>query len=171
MTTDTSGVTPLKEILSMIDLGPTSSVQMAYAKLMLAQSMICKNSAEQKMDQIEQIQEEQSKVAEFLSQARVLQEEAETDKKGTVMPDDMAKFFTDNKLAYDTTNKDYAHDKDQWNVAIQSLTNYQESISNQTQTLMVYLQDFISQYNSYLQGANSAVQEASNVLTSIATGR
>ena len=36
---------------------------------------------------------------------------------------------------------------------------------------MVYLQDFISQYNSYLQGASSAVNNASQVLTAIATGR
>ena len=49
--------------------------------------------------------------------------------------------------------------------------NYQESLGTKTQTQMVFLQDFISQYNSYLQGANSAIQESSDVLTAIATGR
>ncbi len=36
---------------------------------------------------------------------------------------------------------------------------------------MVYLQDFISQNNSYLQGANSAISNASQVLTSVARGQ
>ena len=36
---------------------------------------------------------------------------------------------------------------------------------------MVYLQDFIGQYNSYLQGANSAISTANQTLTAIATGR
>lgn len=51
---------------------------------------------------------------------------------------------------------------------ILSPTNYQEQIGSKTQTLMVYLQDFIGQYNSFLQGANTAISNANQVLTSIA---
>ena len=36
---------------------------------------------------------------------------------------------------------------------------------------MVYLQDFMGQYNSYLQGANSAISQATQTLTTLATGR
>ena len=170
-TVNTSGTTPLSEILSQIDLGPTDSIQFQFAKLQLAQAQICKNSARDYMEQIENIQKEQSEVAKMISDARKLQEQAKNEKKCTTMPDDMVKFFEDRGLSYDTKGNDKSHDSDQWTYNIESLTNYQESISNQTQTLMVYLQDFISQYNSYLQGANSAISNASQVLTAVATGR
>ena len=49
--------------------------------------------------------------------------------------------------------------------------NYQEQIGSKTQTLMVYLQDFIGQYNSFLQGANTAISNANQVLTNIARGQ
>ena len=54
---------------------------------------------------------------------------------------------------------------------LKSLTNYQEQIGNKTQTLMVYLQDFIGQYNSYLQGANTQISNANQTLTSLARGQ
>ena len=169
--TNTSGTTSLSEVLNDINLGPTDSIQFMFAKLQLAQSQICKNSAETYMKQIEDIQQEQSEVAEMISQARKLQNEAKTNDKCTEMPQQMADWMTARGLSYDTTGDDLAHSYDEWTYNIESLTNYQESISNKTQTLMVYLQDFISQYNSYLQGASSAVSDASQVLTAIATGR
>ena len=169
--TNTSGTTSLSEVLNDINLGPTDSIQFMFAKLQLAQSQICKNSAETYMKQIEDIQQEQSEVAEMISQARKLQNEAKTNDKCTEMPQQMADWMTARGLSYDTTGDDLAHSYDEWTYNIESLTNYQESISNKTQTLMVYLQDFISQYNSYLQGASSAVSNASQVLTAVATGR
>ena len=107
----------------------------------------------------------------MISEARKLQNEAKTNDKCTEMPQQMADWMTARGLSYDTTGDDLAHSYDEWTYNIESLTNYQESISNKTQTLMVYLQDFISQYNSYLQGASSAVSNASQVLTAVATGR
>ena len=169
--TNTSGTTSLSEVLNDINLGPTDSIQFMFAKLQLAQSQICKNSATEYMKQIEDIQNEQSEVSEMISEARKLQNEAKTNDKCTEMPQQMADWMTARGLSYDTTGDDLAHSYDEWTYNIESLTNYQESISNKTQTLMVYLQDFISQYNSYLQGASSAVSNASQVLTAIATGR
>ena len=168
---NTSGTTSLSEVLNDINLGPTDSIQFMFAKLQLAQSQICKNSAETYMKQIEDIQQEQSEVAEMISRARQLQNEAKTSGKTTTMPDDMVQYFKDHDLSYETAGNDNNHTSDEWTYNIESLTNYQESISNKTQTLMVYLQDFISQYNSYLQGASSAINNASQVLTAVATGR
>ena len=172
MTTNTSGVngnSALTEILNSIDLGPTDSIQFSFAKLQMAQAQICKNKANDYMKQIEDVQAEQKEVAAMISRARQLQTDAGT---GTsTMPADMKKFFTDHGLAWDKTDNDDKHNKDEWTFNIQSLTNYQESVSNQTQTLMVYLQDFISQYNSYTQGATSMIDKGAQVLTSVATGR
>ena len=175
---NTSGTTALSEVLKDINLGPTDSVQFMFAKLQLAQSQICKNSAESYMKQIESIQQEQAEVAEMISQARKLQNDCTSktgncpwDKSASMMPKEMADWMTARGLSYDTNGGDLANNYDEWTYNIESLTNYQESISNKTQTLMVYLQDFISQYNSYLQGASSAINEASQVLTAVATGR
>lgn len=161
----------LSEILADIDLGPTGSIQFAFAKLQLAQAQTCKYQAERYMEQIEKIQKEQSDVADMISKARDLQSKAKSGNTTTQMPADMVEFFKDRGLTIDDTGKDDWHNNDEWSVNIQSLTNYQETISNKTQTLMVYLQDFISQYNSYLQGANTAISNSTQVLTSIARGQ
>ena len=52
--TNTSGQVSVSEILNDMDLGPTDSIQFAFAKLQLAQSMICKNNAEAFLKQIEE---------------------------------------------------------------------------------------------------------------------
>ena len=161
----------ISEIILQTDLGPTSSIQLKFAALQLAQAMLSKDAANDYMSQIEKIQDEQKKSAEMISRARALQQEAKNSDKATTMPDDMVQFFKDRGLSWDTKGDDYKHTKDEWDYNIQSLTNYQESISNKTQTLMVYLQDFIGQYNSYTQGASSQVSQAMQTLQAIATAR
>ena len=166
-----SNDTSLSAILDTIDLGPTGSVQMMFAKLQLAQSEICKSQAEDYMNQIEQIQEEQEECAKMIEQARELQNEAKTSGKCTEMPAEMVTYFNERGLSFDTDGNDNAHSADQWDYNLKSLTNYQEQIGNKTQTLMVYLQDFIGQYNSYLQGANTQIANANQTLTNLARGQ
>ena len=161
----------LTEIMQSIDLGPTGSVQMMFAKLQLAQSQICKNQAEGYMKQIEDIQTEQKKCAEMIAQARELQNKAKDSGSATTMSTEMVNYFKEHGLSWETTGSDYKHDKDEWDYNLKSLTNYQEQIGNKTQTLMVYLQDFIGQYNSYLQGANTQIANANQTLTNLARGQ
>ena len=167
----------LTEIMSNIDLGPTTSVQMMFAKLQLAQSQLCKNQAESYMKQIEDIQGEQKKCAEMIAKARELQNAAKNgtgdcswDKKASMMPQEMADYFKKHGLNYDTKGNDLANNADEWDYNLKSLTNYQEQIGNSVQTKMVYLQDFIGQYNSYLQGANTQIATANQTLTNLARG-
>ena len=75
-----TGKSSLSEILDTIDLGPTGSVQMMFAKLQLAQSEICKNQAESYMKQIEDIQEEQELCAKMIEEARNCQQMGEDGK-------------------------------------------------------------------------------------------
>ena len=185
-TTNDVGQSQLREILASIDLGPTGGIQFTFAKLMLAQAMICKASAEDYMKQIESIQEEQTKCAELIDQARDCQSRGvdgegvgkksisgtkTTGKDCYPMSQELVDFMQDRGLSFPNEDKDFILGEEEWNYALESLNKYQENIGNKTQTLMVYLQDFMSQYNSNLQGANSAIQNASQVLTSIATGR
>ena len=167
----------LSQIMDSIDLGPTQSIQFQFAKLQMAQSQICKSQAEDYMNQIEAIQEEQELCAKMIEEARKLQNEASSqdatgkDKKTTEMSKEMKDFFDARGLSYDTDGNDNLHYQEQWDYNLKSLTNYQEQIGNQTQTLMIYLQDFIGQYNSYQEGAMSAISSATQTLRSIARGQ
>ncbi|WP_446424026.1 hypothetical protein [Mailhella sp.] len=171
MSDPVSGATSLSQIMADIDLGPTGSVQFMFAKLQLAQSEICKNQAESYMKQIEEIQAEQKECAEMIAKARELQNEAKSDDKCTYMPPEMVAYFEKHGLSTERTGDDDWHNADEWDYNLKSLTNYQEQIGTKTQTLMVYLQDFIGQYNSYLQGANTQIANANQTLTSIARGQ
>lgn len=126
----------ISALLADINLGPTSSVQLAFAKIQLAQSMICKSNAESYMKQIEEVQKDQSEVAEMISQARNLKQKA--GKGNSEMPAEMVKYFKEHNLAVGSTDDNW-NNSSEWDINIESLTNYQESISNKTQTLMVYL--------------------------------
>ena len=53
---------------------------------------------------------------------------------------------------------------------IASLSAQQEEISSSIQEKMVVLQDYMGQYNAYLQGANSEVSKAAETLKSVARG-
>ncbi|MCR4666876.1 MAG: hypothetical protein K5657_06240 [Desulfovibrio sp.] len=46
-----------------------------------------------------------------------------------------------------------------------------DTLGADIQTKMVQLQDFMGQYNSYIQGANAAVAQSNQVLTSLAKGQ
>ncbi len=143
-----------------IDLGPNGSVQIMFAKLQLMMSAQCKTQAENYMHEVESIQSEQKKTAEMVALARMYKD------KGMDMPPELRKFMDDRKLPIKG-----GRDQRDWDFNIKSLTNYQETVGNKTQTLMVYLQDFIGQYNSYLQGASSSINDAKNVLSAIARGQ
>ena len=158
---NTGGTTALSELLKDIDLDSADSIQFMFAKLQLAQAQLCKDSANSYMQQIEGLQAEQTLTADTLEKMRQLQAEGATE-----MPEDMVIFMRDRGLAY------YEPDSDiYWNYNIESVTTYQDSLTSQTQSLMIYLQDFISQYNSYLQGASDAVNSASETLTALAAAQ
>ena len=54
---------------------------------------------------------------------------------------------------------------------IAQLQTRMDTVGADIQTKMVQLQDFMGQYNSYMQGANSAISQSNQVLTSLARGQ
>ena len=54
---------------------------------------------------------------------------------------------------------------------ISNLESSQEELGSDIQQKMVFVQDYMGQYNSYMQGASSAISEYSNVLSTIARGQ
>lgn len=171
--TSTSGSDDTKMIKSAEEPSGTTSassnsLQYLLAQLELAQSERCKEKAEDYMEEIEKIQSEQKAVADMISRARQLQNQADVDGKNVEMPEDMVKFFEERDLAIDKDGNDNKHNKDEWTYNIESLTNYQQTISNKTQIQMVNLEDMVSQYNSFLSGASSDTKEASQIMQNLA---
>ena len=158
---DTSGTTSMSEVFNDIDFNSDNSMQLMFAKLQLAQAQLCKDSANSCMQQLQGLQEEQTLTADTLEKMRQLQAEGATE-----MPEDMLSFMRDRGLPY-CEPKDF----DCWAYNIESLTVYQDGLASQTQSLMVNLQDFIGQYNSYLQGASSSVNSAADTLAAIAASK
>ena len=95
--------------------------------------------AQQRVEQIQQDQQEHTRAAEILVQLRQLQSAGGT----AALPEDVAAFLDQRQLAYGTAAApDYT-------LAIRNLEDYQENLSSSVQDQMVYIQDFIGQYNQY----------------------
>lgn len=153
--------------LSTVDLGPSASIQFLFQKLQLEIAQTVSNKAKEYLEQIENTQKEQATVAYMINACRELQHKANESGTYTKMPDDIRMFMDTNNLQYDKTGNDFLMTAAEWDVALKSLTDYQETIGNDTQTYMVYLQDFIGQYNSYLQGVNAGLTASNETLASL----
>jgi hypothetical protein len=128
-----------------------------------------KEKALEYMDQITASQQEAKLCAQMIAKAREIQ--SGTGDTSTEMPADMVNFFNSRGISFDQTCNDNFHNKTEWDYNIQSLQNYQETIGTETQQKMVFVQDFMGQYNSYLTGSNSAIQQSNQTLQSIARGQ
>ena len=157
--------------MNSIDMGPTKSPQFLLAQLQITLSEQAKQGALDYIDKIQAQQDEQAEVAEFIRQARELQEQADAGDKTTTMPAEMKAFMQEHGLTWDQAGNDDEHYADEWDVAIQSLQNYQETLGTSIQTDMVFVNDYMGQYESYLQGASSTISSATQMLTNIARGQ
>ena len=170
-------------------LGPTSSLQLMFAKLQLELAETAKTQAMDKMDAIAEAQDEQKLVSKLLNEARQAKADAkdiaagtqsetysngkteQNTKNCTLMSKEMVDYMDKHGLAYDKTGKDYNHSADEWDVAITALEGRLEELGTNTQQEMVYIQDYMGQYNSYLQGANTQISNSNQTLTSLARGQ
>ncbi len=153
------------------ELGPYSSLQEILAKLQLELAETAKQQAENMLKQIEELNDKQKQVAAFIAKARECQNKAKNDDRATEMPADMADFMKANGLSYDTTGNDLLMNSDEWDYNLKSLTNYQEQLGGKMQRLMVSAQDFMGQYNAYLQEANSAISNSNQMPIELARGQ
>ena len=182
------------------ELGPTTSLQLMFAKLQLELAETAKSQAMDKMDAIAKAQDEQKLVSKLLNEARQAKADAKNgnssditttyytyDKDGKVtgsytetapkgkdynpMSNEMVKYMDEHGLAYDKTGDDHMHTEEEWDVAITALEGRLEELGTNTQQEMVYIQDYMGQYNSYLQGANTQISNSNQTLTSLARGQ
>lgn len=159
------------QIMSNTNLEQSQNLQLMYAKLQLAQAELTKQQAMDKMDQITEAQEEQRQVGAFLNTAKQCQLDAVNTQEATEMPADMAEYMDANALSYDTTGDDLLMTAEEWDVAITSLESHLEKLGLETQQQMICLQDYMGQYNSYLQNTNTQISNANQALSNLARGQ
>jgi hypothetical protein len=175
------------------------SIQMQFAALQMVLAQSNKEKAQAYIDDITASQQKSKDIADMISKARELQSQAKSADDASIMPPEMLNFFKDNGLSYEgelkeevtlmgggggegfnnilkgvpgsTVTTSYEVTQEQWDYNIKSLQNYQETIGTNTQQQMVFVQDFMGQYNSYLTGANSAIQQSNQTLSTIARGQ
>ena len=152
------------------------SLQLMFAKLQLTLAESAKSSAMNYMQDIQKTQEEQKLVAKMLQEARQLQVNAGFDSSGcSRMPAEMAAYMDKNGLAYEKSDGKGGYDliisKADWEIGIKSLQARSEALGTDTQQKMVFVQDFMGQYNSYLQGSNSVIQQSNQTLAELARAR
>ena len=197
--------------VSFGQLGPTSSLQLMFAKLQLELAETAKAQAMDKMDAIAEAQDEQKLVSRLLNEARdkkantteaaesstvtyknvakrdengkimrdgngeiIREDRTETIEKGkkwSAMSQEMVDYVDEHDLAMDNTLNDHLQREEQWDVLITSLESRLEELGTNTQQEMVYIQDYMGQYNSYLQGANTQISNSNQTLTSLAKGQ
>lgn len=139
-----------------------SEVQQEYARMQLQMS--------QNVQQIQELQAEQQKSIQFLTNARQLRSQAESSGQSTEMPDDMAAYMNARNLHYDKTGNDLLMDASEWAEAIDSLEMYQISVSTKVQQAMIDLQTS-GVYGTYLAEANGRIAWSHEMLMGIARGQ
>ncbi|MBQ9452182.1 MAG: USH1C-binding protein 1 [Desulfovibrio sp.] len=151
------------------------SPQMALAML---QMELAKTNKEQAMAGIKEIENEQAKkkeIADALNQARDYKASDKNYTKQAGGEPYTSKEFNKVVEGLGLTVPDKAGDKKandlNWDKLIAQLQTKMDTVGANIQTQMVQLQDFMGQYNSYMQGANSAIATANQVLTSLAKGQ
>ena len=171
--TDNSEINLENAISSLNKFGSFSgsSPQLALAMLQMELAQANKQQAMSSIKEIENEQAEKKKVAGFLTIARECREKAASTKSKSEMPSDMAQFLQSKKISYRHTGDDLFLTSNEWDTVIDALTEHLNGIGKSIQTQMVQLQDFMSQYNSYMQGANTAIAQSNQVLSGLARGQ
>ena len=159
-----SGSTPL----DIPEMGPDSSLQLMFAKLQMEQAQIAKEQAMSMMAQIQELQEEQKLVSQFLDAARQCQSDAESTGEAMEMPSDMADYLAANDLSHGSS---LLLTGEEWGAVIESLENRMAELGVEVQQQMIYVQNLVAQYNSQPQGTNIPGSSTGQTLTSLARGQ
>ncbi|MDR1947264.1 MAG: hypothetical protein LBQ51_08900 [Desulfovibrio sp.] len=165
-------ISSLTKVADNVDLGPAGGLHLRFAAYQLAFSALARNGAMQYTRKIQESQQEQRKVSEFLQTAREQQAKGKAQNDGYEMdmPKAMLDYMNKEKLAYGTgttSGNTYKFNHNKWDVPIQSLKDQLEKLGNGTQQLMVFLNDYMGQYNSHLDGANAAAQQGNQTLAAL----
>lgn len=177
-----SSYSSLSSMLSSID---TSNPQLAFAQLQIQLAEKARQDALDRINQLEEQQELQKTCSGMLNKARVAESETRdytgkdpadnaNDKKAydSIMAatNEVTAFMSEHDIPVPTptAGKGKMYTATEWENIAALLENFLESLSD-TGTDMVYIQDYIDQYNQYLQGASSAIANGGSASSAAGT--
>ncbi|MBQ9274503.1 MAG: hypothetical protein IJ228_06775 [Succinivibrio sp.] len=160
-------------------LDTNQSIQFIFAQL---QNELAKANKDKALGIINEIKDQQNQAkqyAEILNYARTTR--AKTDSDGYVKIDSnsdgewakVATWCRENGISkdlYDNWPNGKAGTTKLDNI-IEIIKSKQEQCGSDIQQKMVFVQDYIGQYNAYQQGASTAISQANQTLTSLAKGQ
>ncbi|MCR5084781.1 MAG: hypothetical protein K6A65_04695 [Succinivibrionaceae bacterium] len=161
------------------------SIQLLLAQVEMMLAKDNKAKAMKLIDGIKNQQSESKKMAETINQLRQLQQDVK-DKKVSDLPTSPAKIDEElpkasgaklNALKAYKSCAEYGlslkekPSADDINLLIESMKTKQEQCGTDIQQQMVFVQDYIGQYNAYSQGASSAVSQGNQTLSQLARGQ
>ena len=151
------------------------SPQLALAMLQMELAKTNKEQALSGIKEIEAQQAEKQRISDIMNQAR---EYRGSDKNYTKQAGGQpytSKDFNTKVEGLGFSVPDKAGDKEgndkNWDKLIAQLQTKLDTVGANIQTQMVQLQDFMGQYNSYMQGANSAISQSNQILAGLAKGQ
>lgn len=140
---------------SMVGNPENQSIQMLFAQLQLQLAQSSKEQAANQLDAIRAAQEQSAQITDYIYTARELQSSARNNDIKPV-PQDMLQFLQSNSL-YIPSNPNGPTVSD-WDAIIQSLENFQGTVDSNMQMQMVYIQDYMEQYNQYSSQSSSLLE-------------
>ncbi|MBQ7608442.1 MAG: hypothetical protein IJU76_10825 [Desulfovibrionaceae bacterium] len=150
--------------------------QLALAMLMMDIAKLNKDNATGMISDIEKEQGRKKEASDMLNKARDYKQSGLHLNDAGIpsgIDENFIKFCKDNGVTIPHYQK-YADSKEKldakWDNAIAQLQTKLDTIGSDIQTQMVKMQDMMGQFNSMMQGANSAISQANQVLQSVAKG-
>lgn len=145
------------------------SIQQLFAKLQLQQAQIAKEQAQKRIDEIQKQQNTSKQLTELMNELRQFSSTIENE------PLELTSELKEKLITLDIcsetdeilTKKLTKSDVDE---LIEKVEYKQETVGSDTQQNMVYIQDYIGQYNSYLQNSNAAIAASADALSSSSIG-
>ena len=165
--------TDLEEAEESSDFAGTmqGSYQLIFAQLQQKLAQESKEAALNKVDELQKLQSQQNLCSDVLSQLRQLQAEARSSGKPVELSQELKNNLVSLEICTSTTTyitKSEVTEEDLQNLI--SLTEAKmDSLSSSTQVQMVYLQDYMKQYNSYTSSSSSITEELKEMLNQYAT--
>ena len=153
----------------------SGSPQLALAMLQMELAKSNKDQALAGIKEIENQQAEKKRIADIMNQAR---EYRASDQKYTKDNGNYPYTSSDFNKAVESYGFSVPQNIDskeannaEWDKLIAQLQTKMDTVGANIQTQMVQLQDFMGQYSSYMQGANSAISQSNQVLSGLARGQ
>lgn len=157
-----------------VNLGSLSSgtsAQYLFAQLQLELATQNKNAALDKITQMSDEQSQQKALADLINELAALASTARKTGEAQPISSELLSKLDELGVAY---NKNVAEkkeaSKEELDAIILSAQSRQEALGSSIQQEMVYIQDYMGQYNSYLQNASSATASARDTLAALARG-